>query len=108
MKVRECAYWPEIHEFMRDGETTSPMVPMKPSKVEQQLSKSPHRYMWYQDTFNLFDAMIVGPFHFEDNFRVPEAAWATLLKSAEESQIYVGSVNRIITLNKHDYLDMDV
>ena len=64
--------------------------------------------MWYQDTLNLFDAMIVGPFDFENAFRVPETAWKTLLKSAGESRINVGAVNRIIPLDKPDYLDKDV
>ena len=46
-KVRECAYWPEIHEFKRDGETMGPIVPTKPAKVEHLLSTKPHRCMWY-------------------------------------------------------------
>ena len=64
--------------------------------------------MWYQDTLNLYEAMIVGPFDFENTFRVPEAAWKALLKGAGESRIYVGAVNRIIPLDKPDYLDKDV
>ena len=49
-KVRECAYWPKIHTFKRDGEKTGPIVPTQPRKAEQQISTKPHRYMWYQDT----------------------------------------------------------
>ena len=108
MKVRECAYWPEIHEFKRDGETMGPIVPTKPSKVEHLLSTKPHRYMWYQDTINLFDAMITGPFEFEDGFHVPEAAWKELLAVADVSKIYVGAVNRIVPLDKPDRMDKDV
>ena len=67
-KVRDCAYWPEIHEFKRDGETMGPIVPTKPSKVEHLLSTKSHRFMWHQDTINLFDTMIVGPFDFDDGF----------------------------------------
>ena len=85
-----------------------PIVPTKPSKVEHLLNPKPHRFMWYQDTFNLFDAMIVGPFDFEDGFHVPETAWQALLKEAEESQIYVGAVNRIVPLDKPDRMDKDV
>ena len=68
MKIRDCAYWPETHEFKRDGETMGPMVPTTLSKVEQLLSKSSYRFMWYQDTLNLFDTMIVGPFDFGEHF----------------------------------------
>ena len=46
--------------------------------------------------------MIEGPFDFEHGFHLPEAAWKTLLKDAEESQIYVGAVNRIVPLDKPD------
>ena len=107
-KVRDCAYWPEIHEFKRDGETMGPIVPTKPSKVEHLLSTKSHRFMWYQDSINLFDAMIVGPFDFEDGFHVPKSAWNALMKDAEESQIYVGAVNRIVPLDKPDREDKDV
>jgi hypothetical protein len=64
--------------------------------------------MWYQDTLNLFDAMIEGPFDFDDGFRVPATVWKTLLRDAEESRIYVGAVNRIVPLDKPDRLDKDV
>ena len=42
----------------------SSIVPKTPSKVEQQPSTKTQRYKWYQDTFILFDATIVGPFDF--------------------------------------------
>ena len=92
----------------RDGETMGPIVPTKPSKVEHLLSTKPHRYMWYQDTINLFNAMVVGPFEFEEGFRVPNAAWNTLLTGADSLRIYVGAVNRIVPLDKPDPKDKDV
>ena len=85
-----------------------PIVPTSPNKVERLLATKPHRFMWYQDTINLFDASIVGPFDFEDGFRVPDMVWTTLLRSAEESRIYVGAVNCIVPLDKPDHLDKDV
>ena len=64
--------------------------------------------MWYQDTINLFDVMVMGPFDFEDGFRVPESAWNTLLRKAKESRIYTGAVNRVVPLDKPDRMDKDV
>jgi hypothetical protein len=62
-KGKDCVYWPEIHVFKSDGETMGPMVPVKPGqKVENLLNNKANRYMWYQDTINLFDCMLVGPF----------------------------------------------
>ena len=84
-----------------------PMCPTSPNKVERLLSTKSHRFMWYQDTINLFDSMIVGPFDFEDKFLVPRAVWDKLLSAADESKIYVGAVNRIIPLDKPDYMDRD-
>ena len=85
-----------------------PMVPTKPSKVEHLLSTKSHRFMWYQDSINLFHSMICGPFDFVDGFHVPKTAWDALLRSAEESRIYVGAVNRIVPLDKPDRQDGDV
>ena len=52
--------------------------------------------------------MIVGPFDFEEGYRVPEAAWKTLLKEADALRIYVGAVNRIVPLDKPDRQDKDI
>ena len=103
----DCAYWPEIHEFKRDGETMGPIVPTKPSKVEHLLSTKSYRFMWYQDTINLFNASIAGPFDFEDGFRVPKSAWNALISAAEPSRIYIGALNRIVPLDKPDRQDKD-
>ena len=51
--------------------------------------------------------MIVGPFNFEDGGVVPKAVWNTLLQVASDSHIYVGSVNRIVPLDKPDRQDRD-
>jgi hypothetical protein len=61
--------------------------------------------MWYQDTINLFENSIVGPFDFEDGFIVPAAMWKALLAKAKDSNLYVGTVNRVVPLDKPDLLD---
>ena len=106
-KVKECAYWPKTHEFKRDGETMGPIVPTKPTKVDHLLSTKSHRYMWYHDTINLFDCMIAGPFDFVDGYHVPTTVWNKLLSDAEQLQVYVGAVNRIVPLDKPDRMDKD-
>jgi hypothetical protein len=105
---RHCAYWPEIHEFKRDGETMGPIVPTTPVKVERLLATKPHRYMWYQDTINLFENKIVGPFDFEPGHLVPEAAFAKLLSVAKDLDIYVGALKRVVPLDKPDFHDRNV
>jgi hypothetical protein len=45
-KGKDCAYWPKIHVFKRDGETMGPMVPAKPGrKVENLLNNKANRYI---------------------------------------------------------------
>jgi hypothetical protein len=107
MKVRECAYWPEIHEFKRDGVTMGPIVPTKPTKVDDLLMKKPFRFMWYQDSINLYESLLVGPFDFEDAHRVPQDAWKKLLTKASTCNLYTGAINRIVPLDKPDAEDKD-
>ena len=107
MKVKECAYWPEIHEFKKDGETMGPIVPTKPDKVERLLKDKPFRYMWYQDSFNLFDSMLVGPFDFETGFKIPKSAIDELLSKAENLGVYVGALDQVVPLDKPDTMDRD-
>ena len=71
------------------------------------LSSKPHRYVWCQDTINLYDAKVTDPFDFEPGYKIPEAVWDALLKEASRLQIYVGAVNRIVPLNKPDFKDRD-
>jgi hypothetical protein len=105
LKVRNCKYWPELHEFKCDGVTMGPMIPTKPSKVDKLLLERPHKVMWYQDTINLFEHKIVGPFDFADNEQnVPQQVFEVLLEKASALRVYVGDVNRIIPLDKPDRL----
>jgi len=107
MKVRECAYWPEIHHFLADGETMGRMAPTHPKKVDHLLQTKSFRFMWYQDDLNLFDLKLVGPFDFDKGHKVPDAAWKELLALAEQRKVYVGNVNRIIPLDEPDRQDKD-
>jgi hypothetical protein len=107
-KGKDCAYWPEVHVFKSDGETMGPMVPAKPGrKVENLLNNKANRYMWYQDTINLFDCMLVGPFDFEPGHKVPQQVWKQLLAKATEFEVYVGSLNRVVPLDKPDLEDQN-
>ncbi len=33
LKVKDCQYWPEIHEFKKDGKTMGVMAPTSPGKA---------------------------------------------------------------------------
>jgi hypothetical protein len=79
------------------------MIPTKPSKVDQLLLERPHKVMWYQDTINLFEHRMVGPFDFADSEQtVPQHVFDVLMEKAPELKVYVGDVNHIIPLDKPD------
>jgi hypothetical protein len=80
-----------------------PMIPTKPSKVDKLLLERPHKVMWYQDTINLFEHKIVGPFNFADSEQnVPQHVFDVLMDKAPDLKVYVGDVNRIVPLDKPD------
>jgi hypothetical protein len=59
--------------------------------------------MWYQDSINLFEHKIVGPFDFADNEQnVPQHVFDVLMEKAPDLKVYVGDVNRTIPLDKPD------
>jgi hypothetical protein len=59
--------------------------------------------MWYQDTINLFEHKIVGPFDFVDSEQnVPQHVVDVLMEKAPELKVHAGDVNQIIPLDKPD------
>jgi hypothetical protein len=105
LKVKECQYWPEIHEFKKDGKTMGMMAPTSPNKVDNLLEKRPQRYMWYQNLINLLEDAVAGPFDFVNDHHIPETAWKELRAEAQDMDIYVGNLNRTIPLDKPDEQD---
>jgi hypothetical protein len=61
--------------------------------------------MWYQDTNNLFDCMLEGPFDFKAGHKVPQRIWKRLLAKAPEFDVYVGALNGVVPLGKPDRED---
>jgi hypothetical protein len=68
------------------------MTPLKPDTVEKTLREKPHQYMWYQDTLNVYETMLVGPFDFIDGYKIPHHAWEALRKKAPGRKVYAGDV----------------
>jgi hypothetical protein len=104
-KTRECQFWPLLRELLRDGYLGA-IIQVKPNRVEKFLNDQPSKYVWYQDTINLADVMIAGPFEFskKQQHNIPEATWKELLDKAEEYRVDATNVNRTIPLPKHKRL----
>ena len=63
--------------------------------------------MWYQDHVNLYESKLIGPFDFEDGFKVPQHFWKALLDKAKSVALYTGAINRVVALDKPDCEDKD-
>jgi hypothetical protein len=74
-KIRECKHWPLLRELYTGG-YLGPIIQIRPTKVETHLERNPTTIIWYQDTINLFDLKLVGPFNFQNNTNiVPHESW---------------------------------
>ena len=105
-KTRECQYWPLLQELLRDGYLGA-IIQVKPSRVEKFLNDQPTKYIWFQDTINLADVMIQGPFEFskQQQHHIPEEQWKTLMDKAEDYCVDATDVNWKVPLPKHKDLN---
>jgi hypothetical protein len=61
--------------------------------------------MWYQDTINLFEHKIIGPFDVvDDEQNIPQQIFEVLLEKTSVMKVYMGDVNRTIPLDKLERL----
>jgi hypothetical protein len=59
--------------------------------------------MWYQDTINLFEHKIFGPFDYADSEQMlPQHVFDVLMEKGLVLKVYVGDVNCTIPLDKLD------
>jgi hypothetical protein len=100
--TRNCQFWPLIHELEPRG-WLGPMIQVRLTKVEEWLERKAARYIWYQDTLNLANDMVTGPFEFDKERmnHIPEEEWKKLLGKAEEYQIDATDVNEVQQLSDH-------
>ena len=89
--VRNCRFWPEIHE-MRPNDVLGAMQIVKPSKcLEAGKFLEKKKWVWYQQKVNLFADHIVGPFDFAiingEPYRVSPDTWSQFRSKADASEV---------------------
>jgi hypothetical protein len=101
-KTRACQFWPLLWELLRDGYLGA-IIQVKPTRVDKFLQEQPTKYIWYQDTINLADTMILGPFEFSNKlqYSIPEEQWKELLEKAEDYRVDASDINRTVPLPQH-------
>jgi hypothetical protein len=76
---------------------------MAPTKADKTIKEYPERYFWYQNTIDLTEAIIYGPFTFDKGYRVPLKAWKALRKHGRESKdLYIGNLDKVVPLDAAD------
>ena len=99
-RVRECRYWPNIHEFKRDRRSLGPLCPIRPQVALETLRKKKGLYFWYQDTIMLEECLVVGPFNFIQGYYIPDTVWTLLITRAPSRNIYIEDINQVISLEE--------
>jgi hypothetical protein len=92
-----CRFWPEIHELNSDN-SFGPVYPVGPEKAEAFVVKHSNRYGWYQLDVNIAEAGLVGPFDFDKEYHIPNAAWDQLRIKAAEQNLNIANAFEICPL----------
>jgi hypothetical protein len=93
-KIRECKHWPLLRELYTGG-YLGPIIQIRPTKVETHLERNQTTIIWYQDTIDLFDLKLVGPFNFQNNTKiVPHESWRDLITAGSAAEVDTTNINR--------------
>ena len=103
-KVRNCRFWPEIHQLRPNGQL-GPIVPVRPGRAEKTLLEQPHKYRVYEQTVNLCENALVGPFDFavpqhyqNEAHRIAFEEWEELKAAAVQHNIDVSDIEEVVPL----------
>jgi hypothetical protein len=103
--VRNCRYWPFIREIKQPSGEFGDIIVLRPNKVEETLAKKPYTRGWYQDTVNLAEKGIIGPFNFSQNSKnesdcIHPDIWRELEESEEvkSGSVDIDDLNRVTPL----------
>ena len=103
-QLRNCRYWPEIHELRPNG-MLGKIAPIRPGKVEKVLEDQAHKFRAYEDTINLCENTLVGPFNFalprdyqNEANRIEFEQWEDLKIAAADHGIDTSDIEEIIPL----------
>jgi hypothetical protein len=102
--VRNCRFWPLIRELKPDG-SFGDIIVLRPNKVEETLKKKPYTRGWYQDTMNLAEEGLVGPFNFStlqrETYRIDHDIWKALEQCSDvtEGNVDISDTQRTIPLS---------
>ena len=79
---RHCKHLSLIREIKQPSGEFGDITVLRPSKVEEALTKRPYTQGWYQGTVNLAEQGLVGPFNFlidpPGQFFINQAVWKAL------------------------------
>ena len=103
-QLRNCRYWPEVHQLRPNG-MLGLIVPIRPGRVEQTITAQPDKYKVFEQTVDLLEKALVGPFDFavpkhyqNESNRVAFEEWEDLKMAAKQHNLDVTDTEEIIPL----------
>ena len=63
-KVRDCRFWPEVHEVNQTTNTFGQMVPVRPTKVANEIKRKNGRLMQFMVEVSIPGDILLGPLNF--------------------------------------------
>ena len=103
-QLRNCRYWPEVHQVRANG-NLGPITPIRPGRVEAIVNDQPEKFRVYEQTVDLCENGIVGPFDFavpkhyqKEANRIAFEEWEELKTAAQQHNLDVSDIEEIIPL----------
>ena len=63
-KIKDCRFWPEVHEVDQATNTLGKIVPIRPTKVNQELKRKNGKLMQFVSEVNVPTDILLGPMNF--------------------------------------------
>ena len=104
-QLRNCRYWPEVHQLRPNGRMGQ-IIPIRPGRVDTLIKEQPTKYKVFEQTLNLCEAGLVGPFDFavpkhyqQEANRIAFEEWEELKAAAQQHGLDVSDIEEIIPLH---------
>ena len=105
LTLKDCRYWPEVHEYDERNDTLTKMIACRPNRFEKMVGDNEGKYRSYQIDIDVCKHIIHGPFEFatpptangrSHTFRQED--WAALRRLAPEFQVDPSDLDEVVPL----------
>jgi hypothetical protein len=101
MPMKECRYWPEVHEKTNDPNNPyGPIIPVRGPGRHETILRQGNRIL-YEDEFDLATNMIHGPVNFGKGGKhvIPTQEWVIFKQKAAICELDMRDTDQIVPLS---------